>query len=195
MSRPRATIILQALVEAGGHMTTAQLAKRTGVPQKQVSQTCERLRMRGLIEKPEKKGVFAATKAGRETIAAGQTIKSGPCAPHTGKRMALDTLRTRAWRAMKILQRFTAGDLETVAKQGGERDPLDNIRRYLLCLERAGYLRRLRAREAGTAPTSNGSIRYIVVQHTGRKAPILLKGRTRLYDPNTGETHDAGAKR
>lgn len=186
--QPRAHKIVQALAEAET-LTTAQLAKVTAIPRKRLATDCERLRLRGYVERV-RTGVFRATKAGRAFAATGEIVKCGPCQPHTGRRRAPEGLRTRAWRAIATMDKFTVPDLIEYAANGDERNPANNLQRYLRALVQCGYLSRLRVREQGTSLTSNGFLRYLRLKHTGPEAPVLSERKKTLYDPNTGETFE-----
>ena len=177
------TKILNALAGAEGLLTTKAIADGTGIDRIQVSKSCTILRSRGLIAQ-EAVGRFRATPAGREFLAQGQAVQSGPIGPHTGKPRP-QGLRARAWAAMRAQGQFTVGGLVEIAVKGGEAYPHNNIRAYVRKLEAAGYVARLRRRQAGTAPTSNGYIRYLLLKNTGPKAPIWRPRKGALFDPNT----------
>lgn len=187
--QPRAHKVVRALAESQGTLTTKQIAGATQIPRKQLAELCERLRLRGYVERV-RNGVFKATKAGREFAASGEIVKCGPCRPHTGQRRSPEGFRTRAWRAMATMDKFTVQDLIEAAARGDERNPANNLQRYLRVLARCGYLSRLKAREQGTRLTSPGFLRYLRLRHTGPKAPVLSERKKTLHDPNTGETFD-----
>lgn len=189
--QPRAHKLLQALERAGGTLTTSELAEATGIPRKQIAYDCTRLVARRFIERVAT-GRFRNTAAGSRLARAGGIVKCGPCRPHTGRRKAPPGLRTRAWRAMALLEKFSVPDLVELAAKGTEANAENNLQRYLRILERAGYVRRLRAREPGTKPTSNGFLRYMRLKHTGPQAPVLSERKKTLYDPNTRETIKLG---
>ena len=179
------TKILNALAGAESSLTTKNIADGTGIDRIQVSKSCTILRSRGLIGE-ETVGRFRAMSAGREFLAQGQAVQPGPKGPHTGKPQPQSQgLRARAWAAMRAQGQFTVGGLVEIAVKGGEAYPHNNIRAYVRKLEAAGYVARLRRRQAGTAPTSNGYIRYLLLKNTGPKAPIWRLRTGVLFDPNT----------
>jgi hypothetical protein len=95
------------------------------------------------------------------------------------------TLRERVWRALRLRRKASIPDLVMLVAEGGERDIESNIGKYLSALGRAGYLQKLPLRERGTALTSNGYIRWWLVQDTGPLAPVWRVKADTVYDPNT----------
>ncbi|KIO49623.1 hypothetical protein [Nitrosospira sp. NpAV] len=185
----------QLLTAIGKHalnecITDARLLALTGLNDKQVENSALKLRKHELIELTGP-GCYRLTDAGREALAAGKAnLRSGPKGgSRTNTRICKDTLRIRVWRAIRILRKFSIPDLELLVAQGGEKDIGSNIGKYVRALERAGYLIRLQKREAGTALTSNGFIRWWLPddKDTGLHAPVLSVAKGALYDRNTEE--------
>jgi len=91
--------------------------------------------------------------------------------------------RDRMWQSMRILREFTAHDLEATAEAGHS-----NAKQYLLGLEAAGYLRRIRRTnfQRGGPQTA-----WRLIRDTGPKAPRLQSDGT-TYDPNDHSEHPGG---
>lgn len=185
--------IAEQLLEAIGraaprHCITEEEAMQiTGLTVRQVEQGILKLRKHGLVEKVST-ACHRLTDAGREAVAAGLKIRSGPRGGgQTGKRIHKGTLRIRVWRAMRIRRKFSIPDLVSLVAEGGEKDIDSNIRKYLSALTRAGILTELPRREAGTALTSNGYKRYWLrdENNTGPQAPVWRQAANSVYDPNT----------
>lgn len=170
-------------------ITEARMVEITGLSAKQVEQAALKLRKHGLLEKTGQ-GCHILTDAGREAAAAGKKLRSGPNGTHTGKRVHKDSLRVRAWRAMRIRRKFSIPDLCMLVAEGGERDIESNVGKYVRALVKAGYLVEMPRREAGTALTSNGFKRWWLVddKDTGPLAPVWRVAAGEVYDPNTDTT-------
>jgi hypothetical protein len=131
--------------------------------------------------------IYDATAKGRALIAAGGKITSGPKGPHTGIRKGQQgEARSRLWHALRIKKRATIAQLIRVAaKPGEDRATLgDNARAYLKAMTRAGVVVKLKGRvkETGSAPSSNGNLRYALLNDLGPLAPVA--GRKFLINPN-----------
>ncbi len=187
--------LLAAIAQAAPRecITEARLVEITGFPAKRVENSCLKLRKHGLLKKTEQ-GCHKLTKAGRAATAEGARLRSGPKGPRSGHLVRACTLRCRAWAAMRIKGKFSIDELVMLSIDGGERNPQSNIGKYVRTLARAGYLRPLPARGAGTAPTSNGFVRYLLIRNTGPEAPTCSTSRGTLYDPNTEEDVSLAAK-
>ncbi len=181
--RGTANAVLSALA-AGPGFTTSWVSRTTGLTGKQVSDACGVLVRYGFVSS-RVQGRFRVTDAGRELLAAGESIKSGhPDGPRE-RRIAGNTLRERVWRALGMLRKATIPELLSFASAGAEKAANNNVRKYLLALERAGYVVRDKRRVPGTAPTSNGYALFVLVEQTGPRAPIYSNRKGHVYDPNT----------
>lgn len=183
--------VLGALPERGS-ITVAALAQATGLSRRDISKCCDKLRVRGLAERP-RTGHFQLTASGRAAKAAGARIRSGPQGPNGIKtpRPVSGTLRARLWTALRGLGKATIPELCQLACRDRERAAASNARKYIRVLERCGFVVRLRRRERGTAPTSNGFIRYLLLpgKDPGPKAPVVRERLGLLYDPNTRKSY------
>jgi hypothetical protein len=129
---------------------------------------------------------YAATAKGRALIAADGKIKSGQKGPENGPRDPLpNSMRQRIWTAFRMSGKATLTDLAELIHREG--DPagvkvIDNARKYLKGLCRAGIAVQMRGRVAGSAPSSNGHLRFGVINDIGPKAPVC--GAKDVFDPN-----------
>lgn len=178
MSGGTQTTILRAVPE-GACLTTAQIAEATGLERKAVTQAVGKLIHRDLLERAEV-GCFRLTPAGAAAQAQGVELTSAPLRPYTDCRKHKGSLRVRAWRALRSLGKATIGEVQAMAARD-ERDAQGGVQRYLLLLERAGYLRRLRKQ--------GRELRYALIRNTGPEAPMVARDRRSVKDPNTGEVH------
>lgn len=175
-------------LSSGACLTTAELAAATGIERSRIADGCCRLITRGWIVRRER-GCFELSREGRTALDAGETITSGPRGPLTQgvpRRRRRQTARDRLWSAIRILRKFGLADLEMMTAASRA-----NVMRFVNVLERTGYLAPLR-REPGTAPTSQGYRRWLLVRDTGPDAPVFRARRRQLYDANTGETLEIG---
>lgn len=138
---------------------------------------------RGFIERcyytgeaKRKKGGYRITDAGRKALADGWTGKSG--SQRTTMREA-SGVSVRVWRALRVRQKASLDELETLVGTGGEKALRSGIAKYVCALEKAGYLVRLGAARD----------RFLLARNSGPDAPLWRSRNGSVYDPNTGETH------
>lgn len=181
------TPVVEELLD-GACLTTAALAELTGLTNHSVAQACSKLVSRGWIVRRER-GCFELSERGRKAHEAGETVTSGSHSPRTEakpRRPRRRTGRDKMWSAMRTLRKFALTDLETMS--GASRC---DAQRYTCVLALAGYLGRLRS-EPGTAPTSNGFHRYLLIRPSGPDAPIYRAKLREVFDPNSGEVFKLG---
>lgn len=163
-------------------MTIDALADELGLSNRQVSDAASGLIKRGYLERAEI-GCFRLTEEGAEATVLGVSITSGPNGPVSKQRKPMrNTLRQRAWTAIRMQRKFTVPDLMIAATIGNESDPENNLQRYVSGLAKAGVVRKLRGNVPGTAISSPGFQRYALVQDLGDVAPTLR--RAAIYDHN-----------
>jgi hypothetical protein len=177
------------LAEAQPCVTQRALSRELQWPFRRVQRAMEALRRRKYVERlhPD---CYRATAAGVAAWREGVRITAGPKGPLTGRRKTSGgKLRPRLWRAMRMLTKFTAWDLISIAGTEAEQAEPDKLKgsvlRYLSALRRAGYIVVTRDREPGAAPTSNGFKRYLLLpnRNTGPLAPQIRSDGS-VYDPN-----------
>lgn len=184
--------ILNALPVGDVGMTLAALARAVGEERTAVSQSCCRLVKRRLIERIGT-GRYRLTATGRAARDAGGRLTTGPNGPHTGiRKPEKNTFRGRFWVALRRLEKATISELVGMAAvdgRDGEKADYDNARKYLRALRAFGIVVILPRREPGTAPTSNGQLRFYLKRDLGPLAPVVRTGRHEggLWDPNAGE--------
>ena len=83
----------------------------------------------------------------------------------------------RVWTSMRVMRRFTTGDLITTAEAGETA-----VQKYVKALHQAGYLRLQTARVSGR-PGSRDI--WALVRDTGPLAPIRRRDGSGVYDANT----------
>lgn len=174
---------------------TERLADATGLSRRQTVNAVGKLIARGLAARREI-GCYVLTGEGLAQRESGRRLTSGPAGPRDRAEPARRTrpnVRSRAWSAMRVLEKFTLSDLTTLAIQpGGDPHAVSaNIARYVHHLARAGYLREL-PRQPGAALTSNGFKRWRLVRDTGPVMPVYSTTRRAVHDRNTGEFHSTG---
>jgi hypothetical protein len=173
--------ILNAL--ADGPKLTRQLASALdGNPHTLRCCLCN-LAGKGLVVSAE--GAHQITDKGRQFLAEGREITSGPCGGKAVTRQVL-TLRQRAWRAMGMRDGFSLDDLLTMLCDGSEKEPESNLSRYLAALEAAGYLLPLARR--GEAGAKRWRLRRD--RATGPEAPAFNTRTRRITDCNTGQVFE-----
>ena len=174
-------------------VTEARLVELTGLTPLQVEQASLTLRHNHLLEKTGK-GCHKLTSAGKEALAAGASVHSGPRGKRQhGKHIVKDSLRIRIWRAIRIRRKFSVPEIiSLVADDTARGDITSNVQKYVRALAKAGYLIEMPKREQGAALTSNGFKRYWLTDEkdTGLNAPIWRAARETVFDPNTGNEID-----
>ncbi len=167
--------------------TIEVLSKDLGLTRTQISNAATALIRKDYLERVEL-GCFQLTAAGQAAAKRGEQITPGPNGEHKAARRAMpDTLRQRAWNAIRIQRRFTIQDILTAAATGAEANAENNLQRYFKALCKAGVLRRLPKRQAGSALTSNGFAQYTLVRDLGHVAPSYRAKAGSLIDHNTGK--------
>lgn len=181
------TTILNALAD-GSCRTMDDLVAELGLSRRQVSDGAARLAYRKYLCRMER-GCYQLTDAGLAAAATGEVITSGPLGPDTGsvRNKVSNTFRDRAWRAMRVRRQFTVGDIAADAATETDRNPRNNVARFLCFLRQAGYVTELRSRQSGTRLTSPGYKRFSLLRDTGPLAPAFRPKTGMLHDYNLGE--------
>jgi hypothetical protein len=189
-----AWIAEQLLKVIGSHapdecITGEKLIELTKLKDRQVENATRKLHKHGLITLTAP-GCYRLTSAGKETLATENVqLRSGPRGSYQKVRIHKNSLRLRVWRAIRIRKKFSIPEIEPLVAQGDEKNVRSNIGKYLKVLEDAGYLVKMKKREAGSAPTSNGFVRWWLPddKNTGPLAPIWRIEKGTVFDPNTGK--------
>ncbi len=175
------TAVLHELGQTGAR-DDESLMGSLGLNRRQLTDAIRRLQIRGYAVADD--SGIRLTGSGHEAAARGEIIAGGA---HGRVKVVRDTLRERAWRAMRVRRVFTIGELVADAAISEEGQPRDNLARYLSRLARAGYVRELPRRLPGIVAGSNGFKRYMLVRDTGPRAPVWREAVGAVHDPNTGE--------
>ncbi|MCH2165938.1 MAG: hypothetical protein MK098_15025 [Marinovum sp.] len=186
---------LMACMEPGVCLTVDQLQEATGITRHETIKAAGMLINRGFFDRVET-GVFCLTDAGADALAKGVEIRSGPMGPDTAhaRPPVPNTLRQRAWSAMRAAVMFSTSDITLYACNDASDKDHQNIRRYCKGLCDAGFLALLPTREKTGAPeTSNGYKRYRLINDTGPLAPSHRVRKRDVWDHNTREAHPCQA--
>lgn len=181
--------ILLKLLAQGHQLKPAEAGKIISRPRRRVQEALSRLARRGYAI--AQGGSYLCTPEGLIFSESGEEIKCGPAGCEYRKARVVDgTIRTKAWRAMRIKGKFSLEDLGRAVLDGSEagKEPLENIRKYVIGLQKTGYLIEMKRRVPGSAPTSNGSKRWMLSRDTGPLAPIIRKGET-VWDQNEAKEY------
>lgn len=179
---------------AGGHELTPKHAHALlGRAYSTISDALRNLARHGFAQSVC--GVYMATPEGAEFLAGGGEIKCGPAGPNGKPRIVENTLRCKAWRAMRIKQKFGFDELATACLDGSEtaRDPVNNINRYVSALAATGYLVEMKRRTPGSSLKSPGKKRWMLVRNTGPKAPVRRENGD-VWDPNEERIYARGER-
>jgi len=165
---------------------TVDIAAAVGRSANKVAGAVGEMIVHGLVERIER-GCYRLTPEGRALLASGAPIKSGPRGPHSGaRRPNPDTLRQRAWSAMRLMTTFTTVDILLRAAKPDETACESNLARYLRALIAAGLIVETPRRSfVGQAPSSNGCKVYRLIKDIGEIAPRMSERRG-LIDLNRG---------
>ena len=142
-----------------------ELAQKLELSTKSISQAVGNLIKHGYATRSST-GVYRLTDKGKSLKRSGQPLVINP-GPEKGYQWPIekkDNFRSRAWKAIRIKQKFTVNDILMLAKDGSEKQALNQLHIYLRALTRAGFLMELKSREPGYALTSNGFKRYALIK-------------------------------
>lgn len=169
-------------------VTVETLAWLSGKTHPQVLDSCAVLRRHGLVDRPQQ-GTYRLTMVGKAAVRLQQTVLPGPAAGTGLSRRS--TFRQRLWQALRASQKASIQDLLKLAQidTDADRQALKNAQKYLRLLECAGYIARLDRRQAGTSPSSNGHIRWLMIRDTGPKPPSAYPERGYVHDHNTHDVY------
>ena len=158
-----------------------ELVAALGTSREGTRLSCKALHRRGYAT--FEVGILTITDAGRAVLSSDIELRSGPSTQKVRTR-AGNTLRAKAWRAMRMRDGFSLDDLLTMLCDGSEVDAAKNLGAYIRALASAGYLLALPRRGNGPHPQR---YRLRRDRNTGPEAPAFNKVTRTLTDPNTGE--------
>jgi len=181
-----ATALLQHL-SSGACLTADQMAEELGVTKRQAMNAARALLRRRLMRKMAI-GCFSLSEDGVVAARNEAVITSGPMGKTGVIATRTHTLRERAWIAMRIRRRFTIGEIVAAASREEEKNARENVRKFIVQLGRAGFVKELPNRLPGTRIGSNGFKRFMLVRDTGPRAPVYRAELRVIHDANTGES-------
>ncbi len=184
------TLLLQ--LSRGAKLTPSEAGKMLSRPRRTMQEALSRLVRRGLAVSMG--GRYACAPQGVLFMESGGEIRCGSSAPRKKIRVVEGTVRNKTWRAMRIKGKFSLDDLARAVLDGTEagQDPTDNIRKYAVALQKAGYLIEMKKRITGSSIHSNGSKRWMLARDTGPKAPIARQTGD-VWDQNEEKLYARGA--
>lgn len=167
-------------------VTLDQLEGHTRLERSRIIDSADVLVKRGFINRSGR-GCYQLTESGATTIETESALKSGP----KGRMPRRKTwgLRQKAWLVIRNKRKFTLDDIKLTICKGDERNAHSNLSKYLRSLVQTGYLKILPRKVPGNSPTSNGRQVYLLVNDTGRLAPVWRQACYSVFDPNTSEEH------
>lgn len=194
--------VLAILVKVDGSLPLVRLCLRLGFAEenaakrKRVICLLGKLMQKKLVARTNKADLgnqrepeYAATDKGRKFVKDGGTITSG-CQDgkwNSKPRVTADSARQRIWTVFRRQKKATFATLVEIVRNPGEDADamIDNARKFFAAIARAGIVTRMKDREGGFAPTSNGFLRYALVKDLGPLVPV--PGTRGVYDPNARE--------
>ncbi|TCS62559.1 hypothetical protein [Varunaivibrio sulfuroxidans] len=178
--------LFERMPPPGAPVTIAEMAAALAQPNRKVVYAMDKLRIQGFAQRLQT-GCYQLTENGLEARAAGKRVTSGPNGPLTGqKRGGKKTLNAKVWKALRARGKATLDDLMQLIDDRTLKDPRASAQRYLWTLAQAGYVRPLKNRRPGTAPTSNGFKVYVLLpgMNTGPMAPLYSHKHRAVVDFN-----------
>ena len=183
-SQERPGNIVLAALRVDLCQTTEQLADITGISRRSVAKAAGTLIASGYAMRREV-GCYVLSEEGLAFREGGGEIKDGPNGPHIStipKRLRKVTSRDKIWSAMRMERKFTVDQLITLSSC-----TIDSARKFIGILTAHGYLQEVHRRSEGTALTSPGFKRWILVKDTGPDAPVWRSCRGELFDRNLNQ--------
>jgi hypothetical protein len=188
------TAVLREIGLQRGRANNAALAERLHLTWRRVCAATARLLSRGLVERSDV-ARYRLTADGRALLVVLRRSQSGT-AGDTGQQDLLrplpDTLKQRAWTAMRLVQRFTVPEILTLAARPDERDAWDNLTGYLKHLLAAGYVAVLPARTRGTGSQSKTVRVYVLLRRDSEIAPTYVRRHRALREGDSGKLVPCG---
>ncbi|PYE87530.1 hypothetical protein [Phyllobacterium leguminum] len=177
------TMVLQCLSD-GSCRTVDEIGAVLPLSRRQIWGGASILIKRDYLDRTER-GCYRLTQAGLNAAANGEKIAGGPIGPDTciARKPLQNTLRQRAWNAIRISPSFTVGDIVMAAARD-ERYPDIAVRQYIRLLRRAGYVAELPTRQRGTHRNGGSSKRFRLVKDTGPISPAWRTHKGALWDYN-----------
>lgn len=192
--------IAQQQTDNGSEVLHANLVKLTGLTGKQVATACALLEKNGYLTRKRyaddsvKPGHYLLTSQGKNALADGTSLTSGPKSPHGKSRRKAGTLRERAWNLLRIKRQVSVPELIATLLDADSpvarvKSATNNLQKYFQQLKMAGYLAELR-RDQPTSRTSNGAKRYLLIRNSGPLPPVTKENMRKVFDQNQQVHYD-----
>lgn len=183
--------VLTTLSARLGQMHVREIREATGLSEDQVQTAVKTLIRRGFAKRLGRlgEGRVKATAEGLTFLRAGREITSGPKGPRLSHEDG-SSLRSRVWRALRLLRKASISELLELAERGTEANAHLNTKDYLNALVRTGHVMRMTRRGQAEFPVTTGPTRYCICLDNGPQAPQWNKRKKRVFDPNIRETFD-----
>jgi len=177
---------MSELAENNPDVSLDQLQNHTQLERKRIVNSADILVRRGFIDR-NSPGRYRLTEFGTASLAAGMSMTSGP--KGSSPRKKTWGLRQKAWNVIRNKRKFTLDDIRLTVCQGDERNARSNLGKYIRSLVLSGYLKVLPRKAKGNKPSSNGQQVYLLMNNTGRQAPVWRQANRSVFDPNTKEEY------
>jgi len=169
-----------------GAVHVREIRKAIALTEDQVQGAVKTLVRRGYVKRLGQigEGRVKASAEGLAFLEAGKQVTSGPNGP--GK-LGEDgsTLRSRIWRALRLLRKGTIAEILELAERGSEGNAARSTKEYLNALCRSGHCMRLsRPGDKAEWPNTKPPTRYCLCLDNGPTAPLYDKRQRHVYDPN-----------
>lgn len=185
--------LLQKLSEAdSAGLSVRTLADAIGRAPDKTNDSLQTMVRRGLVQLHENPDGFwcRLTETGRIAASSAANVRTGAPGQPRQIRLEKNSLRARAWRALRMEGgKSTLGNLLHLILTGEERSPGTNLVRYFNALRKAGILTQSHRRARGNTPTSNGFVVWMIAEDVGPQAPIWQPTKNQVFDPNQNITY------
>lgn len=177
---------LLASLKNGGEITVTGVQEAFKLDKRQCYNAISRLENQGFLQWTAT-STWKVTDAGVKAAKEGFKIGPGSYGPIGNVRRPSNSLRQRAWAAMRVRKYFTIGDIITDAGRGDEQKEYRNLQRYIRLLCKAGIVGERPQRQMGTVSGSNGFKQFILMRDLGPKSPAYRSTQNAMHDFNSGE--------
>lgn len=184
----QSTILLRVLASRLGRWTRPELLAATNMTKKDLAAAIYNLTQKGHAQRLVG-GDFKATKRGLKALSDFGELAAGPRAPYELERCG-SSFTSRLWKAFRMKRRATAYELVTLAARPSDKDALRTASRYLMAYVKAGFAVCQPFGAPGPSNFSRGRHVFILINDPGTKAPQYHLQKKRLFDPNSGATHE-----
>lgn len=180
--------VLQVLGTRLGKVSVKEIQEAACLTKDQAYSAVAVLVRRGYAQR-RGEGHVKATAEGLKFLQRGEQVHHGPKGPQVLEQDGT-SLRSRLWRAIRLLHKATVREVLELAERGDEGNAASNAKDYLNILVRSGHLTRMSRPGTPEPPATTPPSRYCLLRDSGPLAPQWNKRQRRVFDPNTRETFD-----